>query len=166
MAYQGPYDWPAMRAWLALRAVDGVESVGEAGYARTACVDGIPCVVDVTHVPAQSGFLVGVATRGTVAPTSVAARVVRVLDLDRDLEAMRDRVGHDPWLAGLMARHPGVRVPGGWEPFELGVGPAGGYTKQLEPQRRDTLREACRARLAEPPFVLTAGAWAARGRRR
>ena len=52
-----------------------------------------------------------------------------------------------------------------WEPFELGVGPAGGYTKQLEPQRRDALREACRARLAEPPFVLTAASWAARGRR-
>ena len=53
-----------------------------------------------------------------------------------------------------------------WEPFELGVGPAGGYTKRLEPERRDALREACRARLAEPPFVLTAAAWAAKGRRR
>jgi hypothetical protein len=53
-----------------------------------------------------------------------------------------------------------------WEPFELGVGPAGSYTAQLDPQRRAALREACRERLEEPPFVLTAGAWAARGRRR
>jgi SAM-dependent methyltransferase len=53
-----------------------------------------------------------------------------------------------------------------WEPFELGVGPAGGYTSRLDPERRATLRDACRARLSEPPFVLTAGAWAARGRRR
>ncbi len=53
-----------------------------------------------------------------------------------------------------------------WEPFELGVGPAGGYTSRLDPERRDALREACRARLPAPPFVLTAAAWAARGRRR
>jgi len=53
-----------------------------------------------------------------------------------------------------------------WEPFELGVGPAGGYTSRLDPQRREALREACRARLPAPPFVLTAAAWAARGRRR
>jgi SAM-dependent methyltransferase len=53
-----------------------------------------------------------------------------------------------------------------WEPFELGVGPAGGYTSRLDPERREALREACRARLPAPPFVLTAAAWAARGRRR
>jgi SAM-dependent methyltransferase len=53
-----------------------------------------------------------------------------------------------------------------WEPFELGVGPAGGYTSGLDAQRRETLREACRARLPAPPFVVTAGAWAARGSRR
>jgi len=53
-----------------------------------------------------------------------------------------------------------------WEPFELGVGPAGGYTSRLDPQRREALREACRARLDDPPFVVIAGAWAARGRRR
>ena len=53
-----------------------------------------------------------------------------------------------------------------WEPFELGVGPAGGYTSGLDPRRREALREACRARLDDPPFVVIAGAWAARGRRR
>jgi SAM-dependent methyltransferase len=53
-----------------------------------------------------------------------------------------------------------------WEPFELGVGPAGGYTSGLDPQRREALREACRGRLPAPPFVVTAGAWAARGSRR
>jgi len=52
-----------------------------------------------------------------------------------------------------------------WEPFELGVGPAGGYTSRLDPESRAALREACRARLPAPPFVLTVGAWAARGRR-
>lgn len=121
IAYEGPYDWPAMRAWLAGRALDGVESVRDTGYARTACVDGSACVVDITHEPARSGFLARLTTSGTVEPAAVVARLVRVLDLDRDLAAIRDRLGRDPSVAGLMARHPGLRVPGGWDPFELAM---------------------------------------------
>jgi SAM-dependent methyltransferase len=51
-----------------------------------------------------------------------------------------------------------------WEPFELGVGPAGAFVAGLEPERRAELRELCRKRLPTPPFVLNARAWAARGR--
>ena len=51
-----------------------------------------------------------------------------------------------------------------WEPYELGVGPAGAYVSGLPPERRDALREACRRSLPEPPFTITAVAWTARGR--
>ena len=51
-----------------------------------------------------------------------------------------------------------------WEPFTLGVGPAGVFTSRLDDDTRSRLRELCRARLPEPPFTLTATAWAARGR--
>jgi SAM-dependent methyltransferase len=51
-----------------------------------------------------------------------------------------------------------------WEPYTLGVGPAGAYVAGLDPGRREELRERCRERLPDPPFELTARAWAARGR--
>jgi SAM-dependent methyltransferase len=50
-----------------------------------------------------------------------------------------------------------------WEPFTLGVGPAGAHYASLDPEEQDAVRERCRARLPEPPFVVTAKAWAARG---
>jgi SAM-dependent methyltransferase len=50
-----------------------------------------------------------------------------------------------------------------WEPFTLGVGPAGGYAAGLDPERQAQLRELCRERLPAGPFVLTVRAWAARG---
>jgi len=50
-----------------------------------------------------------------------------------------------------------------WEPFTLGVGPAGAYVALLEPDARDALRERCRALLPVPPFVVTARVWAVRG---
>jgi hypothetical protein len=50
-----------------------------------------------------------------------------------------------------------------WEPFTLGVGPAGGYVVGLDVDRRVRLREQCRNMLPAPPFVVTARAWTARG---
>ncbi len=51
-----------------------------------------------------------------------------------------------------------------WQPYTLGVGPAGAYVAGLDPARRERLRALCEERLPEPPFVVTAQAWAARGR--
>jgi SAM-dependent methyltransferase len=50
-----------------------------------------------------------------------------------------------------------------WEPFTLGVAPSGAHVAGLDPDRRAALRELCRERLPEPPFVVSAKAWVARG---
>lgn len=50
-----------------------------------------------------------------------------------------------------------------WEPFALGVGPAGSFTASLDPERHEALRDQCRKLLPTAPFVVSARAWAARG---
>jgi len=50
-----------------------------------------------------------------------------------------------------------------WEPYTLGVGPAGAYVAGLDPEQQLELREHCRARLPAPPFLIEARAWCARG---
>ena len=54
-----------------------------------------------------------------------------------------------------------------WEPFTLGVGPAGAHYASLDPEQREALRERCFSRLGSPagPFSLTARAFAVRGTR-
>jgi SAM-dependent methyltransferase len=51
-----------------------------------------------------------------------------------------------------------------WEPYALGVGPAGAHVAGLSAAERDQLRDRCRALLPDAPFVVTARAWAAHGR--
>jgi SAM-dependent methyltransferase len=51
-----------------------------------------------------------------------------------------------------------------WEPFTLGVGPAGVYAARLDPSRQAQLRDRCREMLPGAPFVVSAHVWAARGR--
>ena len=50
-----------------------------------------------------------------------------------------------------------------WEPYRLGVGPAGDYVAGLGAEGVSRLAEACRAGLPDGPFELTVSAWAARG---
>ncbi len=50
-----------------------------------------------------------------------------------------------------------------WEPYELGVGPAGAYVTRLDPRPREELRERCREALPEAPFRIAAHAWTAVG---
>lgn len=50
-----------------------------------------------------------------------------------------------------------------WEPFTLGVGPAGCYVVGLDDDRRAQLRERCRTVLPHAPFIVTARAWAVSG---
>jgi ubiquinone/menaquinone biosynthesis C-methylase UbiE len=50
-----------------------------------------------------------------------------------------------------------------WEPFTLGVGPAGAYAQTLDEQAREQLRARCRRLFPTAPFTVNAVAWAARG---
>jgi SAM-dependent methyltransferase len=50
-----------------------------------------------------------------------------------------------------------------WEPFTLGIGPAGQYLASLSGADRARVREAVRAEVPEGPFSLEARAWCAHG---
>ena len=48
-----------------------------------------------------------------------------------------------------------------WQPFTLGVGPAGAYVATLDTGHRAALRARCAELLPTGPFVVDAGAWVA-----
>jgi SAM-dependent methyltransferase len=50
-----------------------------------------------------------------------------------------------------------------WDPFTLGVGPAGAYVAGLDAARREELKERCRQLAPVAPFTLDVHAWTARG---
>jgi len=112
--------------------------------------------------------------RGPVSPFWQAARDLDpAVDDESDLAGARE--GH---LAGLFAQAGLAGIQDGtltvrvrqadfeswWEPFTLGVGPAGAYLSALDTERRAALREQCRRQLPDGPFEISATAWAATGR--
>lgn len=51
-----------------------------------------------------------------------------------------------------------------WEPFTLGVGPAGACVAQMDQARRDVLQARCAELLPPAPFDVAASAWCVRAR--
>jgi AraC family transcriptional regulator, regulatory protein of adaptative response / DNA-3-methyladenine glycosylase II len=119
LAVTPPYDWNAMLTFLAARAVPGVEAVDAGVYRRTITVDGGPGLLEVSaggpdhlllraHLPYWEGLI------------HVVERVRRMLGLDLDHTAAAYLAG-DPVVGPLVRAQPGLRVPGAWGPFEVGV---------------------------------------------
>jgi len=121
LRYRPPYDWPAMLAFLAARAIAGVEEVKDGVYRRTVAVDGQLGTVEVTHEPSRDNLVAVVRFPSVRALPAILARVSRVFDIGADIEAIGAHLSRDPLLAPLLAERPGLRAPGGWEGFELAV---------------------------------------------
>ncbi|HET7800901.1 MAG TPA: methyltransferase domain-containing protein, partial [Humibacillus xanthopallidus] len=51
-----------------------------------------------------------------------------------------------------------------WEPYTLGVGPAGAYVVGLDEEQRTALRDHCRELLPDGSFDVTSQVWAVRAR--
>jgi SAM-dependent methyltransferase len=95
---------------------------------------------------------------------SVAGEAARPGTRPDQLQALFDAAGLrdvDASVLSVRVEHP--TFEDWWEPFTLGVGPAGSYAAGLDEERRVALRERCRALAPEAPFTLEAPAWAARG---
>jgi AraC family transcriptional regulator of adaptative response / DNA-3-methyladenine glycosylase II len=120
LRYQPPYDWPAMLDFLRQRAIPGLESVTDDGYARAIVVDGVPGAISVRHAPGNA-LRVGIRAPTLAIVPGVIARVRRVFDLAADPLAIAAHLAKDPVLAPLVRKRPGLRVPGAWDGFELAI---------------------------------------------
>ncbi len=120
LRYQPPYDWAAMLAFLRARAIAGLEVVSDDCYSRTIAIDGAQGSVSVRRGGANA-FRAGIRVSKLAIVPNVIARLRRVLDLAADPLAISRHLSKDAVLAPLVAKRPGLRVPGAWDGFELAI---------------------------------------------
>ena len=120
LRYRPPFDWDALLAFLGPRAIPGVELVDGSAYRRSIQIAGATGWLEVTA--REPGALqVSIEFPEPAQMLRIVSRVRRMFDLDADPMAIDAHLARDPMLAPLVARRPGLRVPGAWDGFELGV---------------------------------------------
>jgi AraC family transcriptional regulator of adaptative response / DNA-3-methyladenine glycosylase II len=120
LPFRPPYDWAGVLAFLARRAIPGVESVDHGAYRRTISLDGAQGIVEVRATP-EACLLATITVDRLPAMTAIAARLRHLFDLDADPEPITAHLACDPALASRLLARPGLRVPGAWDAFELAV---------------------------------------------
>jgi AraC family transcriptional regulator of adaptative response / DNA-3-methyladenine glycosylase II len=120
LSFDGPLDWTAMLRYFAARAIPGVERVAGNTYRRTVTIDGDPGVLELSlgapdhlvlraHLPQWEGLI------------HVVERARRIFNLDGAHVDATNHLADDPLVGPLVRARPGLRVPGTWDPVEIGV---------------------------------------------
>lgn len=131
--YRPPLDWEALLAFLGARAIPGIERVEGTRYARVVVAGGRrrgaavrAGVVEVE--PDARALAAGRASLVARVPVSlsaelprIAARLRALFDLDARPDVIAEHLGHDPRLAPSLRAHPGLRVPGAFDGWEMAV---------------------------------------------
>ncbi len=126
LAVRTPYAGRALLAFLATRAIPGVEAAGDGWYARTLALPHasgtVRLDIDDHDEPGQTAFVTATFALEDLRDTAAGVeRVRRLLDADCDPTAVDDVLGSDPLLGPLVVRRPGLRVPGHVDGNELAV---------------------------------------------
>ena len=158
-----PFDWQQMLGYLSFRAMPGVEEITGTSYARSFQLGQTRGLLSVTQGTKANTLDVAIRIDATTrtnhsAPIrQIAARTRRIFDADADPVAVAAALGSDPLLGPRLAQAGGVRVPGAFDGFELGVRAIIG--QQVSVKGATTLAgrvvKRCGEALAEPHGLIT-----------
>jgi AraC family transcriptional regulator of adaptative response / DNA-3-methyladenine glycosylase II len=121
LPFARPFDWDALLAFLSARAIPGVEAVADGAYRRSIDLDGTAAAIEVRHAAGEDWLRLRVLAASPIDLLRVVERVRRLFDLDCDPKRIASHLGRDKALGSLVRAHPGLRVPGAWDPFEMAV---------------------------------------------
>lgn len=119
LPHRAPLDVAGMLAFLAARAVPGLEEVAGTTYRRTLSLAHGPAVLELTPAEAHVAGTIRLADLRDLG--AAVGRCRALLDLDADPQAIDTALTKDPLLAPLVRRAPGRRVPGAADGAEIAV---------------------------------------------
>jgi AraC family transcriptional regulator, regulatory protein of adaptative response / DNA-3-methyladenine glycosylase II len=121
LSYRPPFEWEALLGFLRSRALGGVEAVDETTYSRTVQLGAHRGWLRVAHAPERRALLVELTHSLTPVLPALLGRLKHLFDLSARPDVIAAQLSTDALLADIVARRPGLRVPGAFDGFELAV---------------------------------------------
>ena len=119
LAFRPPYDWSAIVQFLGSRAIDGVEEVSANEYRRAVRIERRNNIyigwIAISPLGGKAALRVLVSSSLLNAVGQTLTRVKHLTDVAADPRAIAAVLGP------VASRHPGLRVPGAFDGFELAV---------------------------------------------
>jgi 3-methyladenine DNA glycosylase/8-oxoguanine DNA glycosylase len=116
-----PFDGKGLLSFFAARSLPGVEAVDGDFYERVFEERGRAGTLRIELRRRGASHALSMEIPAWASPEALSSRVSRLFDLSANPRAIARVLSADPLLAPLVARRPGLRVPGAWDPFEVAV---------------------------------------------
>ena len=148
LPYRQPFAWSEMLDFFRHRVTPGVEAVDDDCYRRTLLIDNRQAVVELR--PSAKGSYLSLTLHRVNTPLlfETVQKARDVFDLDAPVAEIASVLSADPKLKKILRAHPGIRVPGAWDGFELTVRAILG--QQISVKAATTLAGRIAARYGEP----------------
>jgi AraC family transcriptional regulator, regulatory protein of adaptative response / DNA-3-methyladenine glycosylase II len=121
LSYRPPYDWGGILTFLRARALEGIEHVTDTSYARTVRLRDAKGWIRVTHSKKKHALLVELTHTLMPVLPALLARVRALFDLDARPDVIGRHLRKDTRLVAAVKANPGLRVPGAFSGFEMGL---------------------------------------------
>lgn len=123
LPFRPPFDWAGLLEFFQPRAIAGVEAVLGGELRRSLRVGQSSGTISIRLLPESEQVELSVfgAEPFLAEAAQIEAMARRVLDLDFDSSSTAACFSVDPVLGSLIERWPGIRLPGAWDGFEMGV---------------------------------------------
>jgi AraC family transcriptional regulator, regulatory protein of adaptative response / DNA-3-methyladenine glycosylase II len=121
LSYRLPYDWPGVLAFLKERELKGVEFVTDDSYARTVQLGDRRGWIKVTQAKSNNALMLELTNGLTPVLPALLTRVRGLFDLNARPDVINKQLRKDQILRPLIKAHPGTRVPGAFNGFEMGL---------------------------------------------
>jgi AraC family transcriptional regulator of adaptative response / DNA-3-methyladenine glycosylase II len=157
LAFRPPIDLSRMLAYLATRAVPGIEVASPDEYKRTISLPNGYGLLSLRPVPGASWVDCSLALSDLRDVTAAVQRCRRLLDLDADPCAISAFFAEDPVIGPLAAGCPGRRAVGAVDGNEIAVRAVLGQQVSLAAARRLATRLVALCGTPVPASVATAG---------
>ncbi len=121
LTYRPPLEWPRLLEFIAKRCTAGLEQVDGSIYRRTVRLGRSTGWISVEPDPRRPVLHVDVSPGLARVRRDVERRLRALFDLDADPAVIAAALGRDRLLASSVRTHPGLRVAGAFDGFELAV---------------------------------------------
>ena len=121
LRFRPPYGWQGMLAFLAARAIPGVEVVQGGCYRRSISLNCNHGYFEISFDEVNHALAARVQFGDPRSLFFITERIRAIFDLNADWAAIVQSLRTDPVLAARVKADPGLRVPGCWNGFELAV---------------------------------------------
>jgi AraC family transcriptional regulator of adaptative response / DNA-3-methyladenine glycosylase II len=121
LPYRPPFDFEAILASYRSHRIGNLEAFDLSSMHRIVELDGKVGTISISNDGGKSQLELNIDFPDHSKICTIVSRVRALFDLDSDPILVANQLETDPKLKALIKKHPGLRLPSGWDPFEVAI---------------------------------------------